>query len=200
MRRDDTARPSAARSRTTSAKRSLADGSRPRVGSSSSITAGAVASWIASVSARRWPSERSRGCASGGSVSDELRDERGRGAGLRASVAVALLAFGGYRGQIQQVTGRLGNEAHQPSRFSGRQRLRVAPAHVDIARGAWSRALQRPQQRGLARPVAAHQRHHFTRVQLHVDARARRQRRGTRRPPCAPRGFVVSPKGVLSSW
>ena len=141
------------------------------------------------------------------------RGARGR-CPARAALVVGLAALGADGVEVEQVGGRLRHEPDVPRRRHrrrgrGGRRRRGAVGAVARDRAGPQRpgALQRPQQRGLARAVAAHERGDLAAAQVEVDPGARRRRRrgvtttsraSSEDGPAVPRPGVVRAAAVAS--
>ena len=174
--RDDDGVPVARRgSATIVANRSLAVGSSPRVGSSSSSTSGAAVSCSASTSASRCPSDRSRGCASDGDADGEPIEQRAAGAGGCARVGVGLRALGRDGRQVQQIARELAARARRcgEPRPAGRRVPTSTPGGPEPCSAQSSDDLPEP-----LRPISATT---SPRVQVEVDLADRDRARRTPR-------------------
>ena len=92
------------------------------MGSSSSITVGAAASWIASTRPSRCPSDRSRGCIAG-STSPTRRSSSAAVVPASTAASRSPCAHSSrHRREVEQVAGRLRHQPDQPARVGRRQR------------------------------------------------------------------------------
>ncbi len=131
---------------------------------------------MARTSASRWPSDRSPGCRSPG-TSGRIRSRRRRhdprvDGGLGVSGGTLLVHRVGEE-QVRRVVGHQGDQA-SCLRRRGSGRVNAVDRHR--AGGPTPRALDRPEQRGLARPVASHQGDDLSLADLEVDRPHRRGR------------------------
>ena len=103
------------------------------------------------------------------------------GAGRHPALAVGLGALGADGVEVEQVGGRLRHHAHERPPLAGRQAARLdqcrcrarptgCPGGPHRAGGQDPAALQGPEQRRLAAPVAPHDRGDLTGMQVEVDA------------------------------
>ena len=91
------------------------------------------------------------------------------GAGDAGGLAVGLRELVPHAAQVEQVRRGLRHQPDERARLGGVHLVRVAAVDVDTAPLTRARALQRPQQRRLARAVAAHERGDLPVAQREVD-------------------------------